>query len=112
MQLAEPIPDGIDFDSDGRALLRYLANEGAEEYIHSALDAYILCVYEFGSDISVRFTMNYHDMMDPHLEVRLYADHLDDEGWKLAWGTVDRINATLCELYPWSGAKVVRVSFR
>ena len=112
MQLAESIPDGIDFGDDGRTLLRYLANEDAKEYINSALDAYILCVHEFGSDISVRFTMNYHDMMDPHLEVRLVdgGDVPEDVIEKIMF-TEDKINTTLRELYG-HRAKVVRVSLR
>jgi hypothetical protein len=63
--------DGIELTDANRAILHYIAHEGAKGYIESALLGYNLLVHEFGEGICVIFTMNFHDGCSPMLKLKM-----------------------------------------
>lgn len=101
--------DGIDLTDGTRALLDYVLNHGAEEYIHSALLGYTLLVHEFGKGIKVQFTMNFYDRSTPMIKLLLdsFPDgNLPDD----TMDRIDKIRNTLRSSMSHAGAKITLVT--
>jgi len=102
--------EGIIFNEKARTFLRYLAEQGAEEYIRSALRAYDLLVHEFGPGIECIFSMNFYDGCCPKLSVAISSIPADlQESYRERIG---KVQDTLCKLIPYTGAKIVLVMAR
>ena len=98
--------EGIELNELTRSFLHYIAHEGAQGYIESALLGYQLLVHEFGSDIKVIFTMNFHDYCSPMLKLRM--ENMPED----AMDRINKIQKTIHTLRYGTGQENVIITIR